>query len=107
MAEITNITEAWLELYDDKAFADRRLTIRYPNEVANMKDVTSDDGKEGFNDKASSAKWQIPTGWQAVLFDDTNFKDGRFILVGTGRVEENPDFGAFSDKCSSLRWEQC
>ena len=106
MADITNISEAWVELYDDKAFADRKLTIRHPNNVANMKDATSDDGKEGFNDKASSAKWQIPTGWQAVLFDDADFKDSRLELVGTGRVEVNPDFGSFSDKCTSLRWEQ-
>lgn len=106
MANITNIAEAWVELYDDKAYGDRKLTIRYPATIEDMKDATSDDGKAGFNDKASSAKWQIPAGWQAVLFDDTNHKDSRCELIGTGGVEANPDLGSFSDKCSSIRWEQ-
>jgi hypothetical protein len=106
MAEITDITQAWVELYDDTGFRDRRLTARFPRRIDNMDKETSDDGKRGFGDKASSAKWFIPSGWQCVLYDDRNQKDSRFPLVGTGRVAENADLGSFSDKCSSLRWEQ-
>ncbi len=106
MAEITDINQAWVELYDDKAYRDRKLTIRHPNVVTNFNHETSDNGEKGFGDKASSAKWQIPKGWQGVLFDDADHKDSRFALVGTGRVEENPDLGSFSDKTSSFRWEK-
>jgi hypothetical protein len=39
-------------------------------------------------------------------FDDENYKDSTFGLRGTGRVQEVPDLGSFSDKMSSMRWEQ-
>jgi phosphatidylserine/phosphatidylglycerophosphate/cardiolipin synthase-like enzyme len=97
---------AWVELYDDKGFKDRRLTIRHPQNVGNMDNIKSDNGKKGFGDKASSARWFIPRGWRFVLYDDNEFRDSPFPLVGSGRVEENADFGSFSDKCSSGRWEQ-
>lgn len=103
---MTDINEAWAELYDDKGFKDRRFTVRYPNDYPNFDEVTSDDGKKGFEDKTSSAKWLIPVGWQLVLFDDKNYKDSRFPLVGSGTVQENADLGSFSDKCSSCRWER-
>jgi hypothetical protein len=100
------IEDAWVELWDDKGFKDRKLTIRYPKYHKNLKMVSSDDGKEGFNDKASAVRWEIPKGWQAVLYDDADFKDRRHVLIGTGRLEENPDLGSFSDKTSSIRWER-
>ncbi len=109
MSIIDDISQAWVELYDDKGFKDRRLTIRYlehPAGVPDFKKIKSDDGKKGFGDKASAAKWQIPPGWQAVIHDDQNFKDSRLELVGTGRVHEMADFGSFSDKGSSMRWER-
>lgn len=103
---ITDIKDAWMQLWDDKSFSDRRLTIQHPREEADLNKVQTDNGQIGFSDKASSGKWQIPTGWMLVLHDDKNFKDTRLELIGTGKVEQNADFGSFSDKCSSFTWER-
>lgn len=105
-ADLTDINKGWVRLYDDKGFKDRVLTVKYPKDVVNMNDVKSDNGKKGFGDKTSSVKWQIPKGWKVVLFDDHDYKDSTYELVGTGTVKEVSDLGSFSDKCSSLRWEK-
>jgi hypothetical protein len=100
------IADAWVKLYDDKSFKDRCLTVKGATDIANMDDVSSDDGKNGFGDKASSVRYMIPVGWKAILFDDANFRDSEYVLNGTGKVEEIPDLGSFGDKTSSLRWEE-
>ncbi|NQU39647.1 MAG: hypothetical protein HQ523_06820 [Lentisphaerae bacterium] len=69
---ITELRDAWVRLYDDKSFKDRVLTVRGGVNIQNMSDASPDDGTKGFNDKASSVKFQIPQGWKAVLFDDAN-----------------------------------
>ena len=106
--KLDDINHAWVVLYDDKGFKDRQLRLEYAKDPAGVPSVKQRwaDGKKGFNDKASSAKWQIPVGWEAVLFDDENYKDSTFGLRGNGRVQEVPDLGSFSDKMSSMRWEQ-
>ncbi len=103
---ITRIEDAWIELYDDKGFKDRRVIINYPTKYKHLRNVRSEDGKKGFNDKTSSVRWQIPFGWMLVLYDDRDWKDNAFDLIGTGNVEEIPDLGTFSDKTSSVRWER-
>ena len=93
----------WVKLYDDKGFTDRILTVRFGRNVGNMHYVNSDDGKGGFNDKASAARYSVPDGWQAVLYENNNYSKRGYALTGSGAL---PDLGYFSDKCSSLRWEQ-
>jgi hypothetical protein len=97
----------WVQLYDDKKRRDRMLRIEYPQDIPNMDDVTTTDEKKGFNDKASSASWNISEGWKFVLYDDTNYKDRNYPLIGTGKTEECDEFKDFNDKCSSGRWEKC
>ena len=99
--------EAWVRLYDDKGIKDRMLEIIYPRDIPDMHDVRTTDGKKGFNDKASSAIWKIPKGLKFVLYDDKNYKDRRYPLVGTGKTEGCYEFKNFNDKCSSGRWEKC
>ena len=106
MDEITDINAAWIRLYEDKAFKNRILTVSGLTELPDLKAVSSDDGKRGFNDRASSVKWLIPRGWKAILFDDNHFRDSTFELAGTGKLEEIADLGSFNDKTSSIRWEQ-
>ncbi|MFP2923962.1 hypothetical protein ACLESO_01845 [Pyxidicoccus sp. 3LG] len=98
------IEEAWVELYDDTGFADRRLTIRYPTEHTNYGNVFSDNGQKGFNDKASSVRYHIPAGYRMVLYDDSGYQDSQYYLIGTGNIEEISSLGSFSDKTSSSRW---
>ena len=100
-----DINDAYVKLYDDKNFEDRCLTIKYPTNISNMHDVSSDDGKEGFNDKVSSVKFWIPVGHKFTLYDDHDYKDSPYPLNGTGQVVEIPDLGSFNDKCSSGKWD--
>lgn len=93
----------WVRLYDDKGFTDRRFTVRFGRNIGNMHNVSSDDGKSGFNDKASAAQYSIPDGWEAVLYENDHYTKRGYALRGKGSV---PDLGYFSDKCSSLRWEK-
>jgi hypothetical protein len=93
----------YVRLYDDAGFTDRILTVRFGRDIGNMHYVSSDDGKSGFNDKASSVKWSVPPGWQAVLYENNNYAKRGYVLKGSGSV---PDLGYFGDKCSSIRWER-
>lgn len=93
----------FVRLYDDAGFTDRILTVRFGRDIGNMHYVNSDDGKAGFNDKASSVKWSVPPGWQAVLYENDNYSKRGYSLKGSGSV---PDLGYFGDKCSSIRWER-
>lgn len=103
---ITEPGQGWVQLHDDKGFRDRCLTIPFGVDFSSFHNVRSDDGKKGFNDKASALRYQIPVGYQAVLYDDTNWKDSPYYLIGTGRVESIPDLGSYSDKASSVAWQQ-
>lgn len=93
----------YVRLYDDAGFTDRILTIRFGRDIGNMHYVSSDDGKSGFNDKASSVKYSVPAGWQAVLYENNNYSKRGYALKGSGSI---PDMGYFGDKCSSVRWEK-
>ena len=65
-----------------------------------MNDVVA-GGQLGFNDKASSVKYSVPSGWTLVLYDD--YYSGKSLpLTGTGEISNLGDFG---DDCTSLRWE--
>jgi hypothetical protein len=93
----------YVRLYDDAGFTDRILTVRFGRDIGNMHYISSDDGKSGFNDKASSVMWSVPPGWQAVLYENDNYSKRGYVLKGSGSV---PDLGYFGDKCSSIRWEK-
>lgn len=97
---------AWARLFDDARFSDRRLTIAYPTERPSLAAAGTDVEGGHLNDRVSSARWSIPAGCQLVLYEDENFRGARFPLVGSGRVEENGDLRAFSDRASSARWER-
>lgn len=93
----------YVRLYDDAGFTDRILTVRFGRDIGNFHYVSSDDGKSGFNDKCSSAKYNVPAGWQAVIYENNNYSKRGYTLKGSGSI---PDFGYFNDKCSSIRWEK-
>lgn len=97
---------AWARLFDDANLSDRQLTLAYPTEQASLQAVRTNAGVEDLNDRVSSARWSIPPGCKLVLYEDENFRGAAFQLVGSGRTEQNPNFGSFSDKASSARWER-
>ncbi len=95
--------DAWVQLYDGKSFKDSAITINFDTNIPDLSKAAGDNGKEGFGDKASSVKYEIPPGWEVVLYDDVNYQKRGRVLKGSGEI---PDLSNFSDKCSSLRWEQ-
>jgi hypothetical protein len=103
---ITNLNDAWVELYSDANFRGSTATIKYPKTANDLSAIPSDEGKVGFQDKAHSVKWQVPEDWQVVLYDDDKYSGNKFPLFGTGKVESNADLGTFAGKASSLRWER-
>jgi hypothetical protein len=102
-ASSTGKASGWVRLYDDKGFTDRQLTIAFGQNVGNFHNISSDDGKSGFNDKASAAKFNVPSGWKAVLYENSNYSKRSYPLKGKGAIA---DLGYFGDKASSIRWEK-
>jgi hypothetical protein len=89
---VTKPQDGWMELFEDTYFGGRFLTITGEKESS-----ITDYGKirvqgSGFNDKVSSAKFQLPAGATYRLFKDKDFKGKLIDLVGTGNVEEIADF---------------
>jgi hypothetical protein len=103
---ITDLKEAWVELYSEPGFRGRTLTIKYPKGYSDLSAVPADDGTKDFGSKAQSVKWQIPQGWQAVMFSGSDYKGDKFPLFGTGKVESNSDLGAFNGQADSVRFER-
>jgi hypothetical protein len=59
---------------------------------------------EGFEDKASSARWCVPPGWRYRLFEDKNACGGGVRdLTGSGEEDDFNDVG-FGDDVSCSRW---
>lgn len=110
--EIESIDEAWIDLYEHKAFRGRRLSIlgRQDEAIRNYKKI-SVEGKD-FGDKVSSVRYQIPAGHTYRLFRDADFKPSKrrpnhLDLVGTGRVDEIEDLEVaedFDEEVSSSRY---
>ncbi|NIR45386.1 MAG: hypothetical protein GWN99_13290 [Gemmatimonadetes bacterium] len=111
-APIDSIDEAWVDLYEHKAFHGRRLSVlgRQDEVIRNYKKIRV-EGK-GFGDKVSSLRYQIPVGHTYRLFRDPDFKASKrqpshMDLEGTGRVEEIDDLEAaenFDEEVSSSRY---
>ena len=95
--------DGFIHLFDDKDFKGSEVTVNVGTDIPDMKEFATVDGKKGFNDRASSAKYQVPDGWEAVLYDDANFQQRIYVLKGTGELK---DLSKAMDKVSSVRWEQ-
>lgn len=110
---IDDIQKAWIDLFEEPKFGGRRLSILGEKEsgIADYGKIFVQGGD--FNDKVSSVKYQIPSGYVYRLYKDKAFKGNRlgedFLeLVGTGRVKMTEDFRAesekFENKISSSRF---
>jgi hypothetical protein len=94
--------DGFVQLFDDKDFRGSAVTINSGSDVADLKVTATDDGKTGFNDRASSVKYSVPSGYEAVLYDDANYQKRIYVLKGTGELK---DLSKAMDKVSSVRWE--
>lgn len=103
---ITDISDAWVKLYENKDFKDRAVTIKHGTEFTSLDTAHSDDGKKEFDNQASSAKFQIPVGWKVVLYDHHDYQGRTYELKGTGKLVQLPELEGFDDNASSIRWER-
>lgn len=92
---------AYVQLFGNKDMKGSAVMVK--DDVPDMKSVVTDDGKKGFDDRSSSAKYDVPAGWEVVLYADANYQKRVNVLKGTGEVK---DLSKGEDKISSLRWEQ-
>ncbi len=97
---------SWAMLFEDADFGGRHLTVFYRDSIENMKETSSDDDREGFNDKASSAMYCIAYGVTCRLYEHSEHEGRKWDLVGSGELEKIRDFKeiGFNDKTSSLMW---
>lgn len=103
-------TGCWVELFEDRNFLGRRLTLRNREEasIPNFGAV-SVQGK-GFDDKISSLRFFAPVGSTLVLYEEKNFDpNGRKVeFPGTGATVRVPNLDAFGfdmdDEGSSMRF---
>ena len=93
-------------LWDDRNFGDRKLTVRFQQDILNMEKVKSDDGEYGFGDKVSSVEFEIAEGWCLTLFEHDTYRGRSYKLIGSGKLVRAGNLGGFEDQASSLRWEK-
>ena len=101
---LLDLNQTWIELYDDRAFGDRSIMIDFRDH--SLRNFSDYDQVEGFEDKTSSAKWVIPSGWQYLLFEDKSFKGRLLRLSGTGGLGAISDFSPrdWNDTVSSSKF---
>lgn len=105
-ATITQLNQAWVELFDDNTFKDRRLTVNGTSTgIGNYKNIIV-EGQRGFGDKVSSVRYMIPSGYVYRLYEHDSYRGKTLDLIGTGRIEEIADFNSrgFNDKVSSSKF---
>ncbi len=94
------IAQARVELFDGRDFNDQGLVVDFPD--LGLEDYRHLGRVDYFNDEASSVRWRIPVGCEAVLFDDKDFQGPRFPLPGDGSAREVSDLRKFSDDTTSV-----
>ncbi len=98
------IAQGRVELYDDPNFGGRGLVLDVP-------DVGKEDYRhlgrvDEYNDEASSVRWRVPVGCQAVLFDGKDYTGPNRILdAGHGEARTIANLRSFNDDTTSVRFE--
>jgi hypothetical protein len=92
---------SYVQLFENKDLKGKAAMIK--TDTPDLKAAASDDGKNGFDDRASSVKYDIPPNWEVVLYEDANYQKRVYVLKGTGEIK---DLSTGEDKVSSVRWEQ-
>ena len=104
---VTRIEDSWVQLFDGPNFTGRSLTVKYPMDILTLREVATDDGTKGFDDKASSVKWCLPQGHSFVIYQDLNFGGKQLELKGNGAIQQINDLdrqGQIGNQASSARW---
>lgn len=106
LSSVSFAAKYWVIMYDDEGFSDRSLEVPFKysktTQYQNLRHATA-SGKKGFNDKATSVKWKLPSGWQCTMYENDSFSKRKFVLRGNGKVQMISHLGWFGDKASSFR----
>ncbi len=94
--EVQKREEGFIRIYTDRQLKGRQVMIPFPKNVRDLDSLK-------FNDACSSAQFEVPSGWMAILYEDKGFKKSKRVLLGNGSKR---DLGNMNDKCSSVRWEK-
>jgi hypothetical protein len=97
------IAQARVELYDEPNFGGRGLVIDYPDH--GKEDYRHLSRVEDYNDEASSVRWRVPKGCEAVLFDDKDYKGPRVTLpAAQGGPQADANLKSFNDDTTSVQF---
>jgi hypothetical protein len=101
-----DITDAWIELFEDDHFAGQGRTIDYRDRNLENYAEYHQVGLEYFGDQASSARWCIPDGWGYRLYEHSDYGGDTLWIEGRGeyrQIADLADYG-FGDRISSSAW---
>lgn len=84
-----SINDAWIELYDDHDFNDRNLMIDYIDRT--QEDYSNYHNVEDFDNKPTSVRWCLPSGWRYSLYWHNTYAGKELALYGTGKPREISD----------------
>jgi hypothetical protein len=105
---ITEVRHAWVDLFEHRKYAGRRLSIiGWKGHAIRHFGEISVQGS-AFENRVSSVRFQIPPGYYYALYDGRHYTGDILYLCGTGHVEHISDLGrsyGFGDKVSSARYE--
>ncbi len=102
--KISKLSDAWIELYEHKDYRGKVLSLRGTRSFLKLGDYRQVEvEREGFNDKISSVRYQLPPGADYRLFEHREFRGPKTLtLKGNGQVRELPDIhDKLGDRVSS------
>jgi hypothetical protein len=91
-------------MFQEEYFQGRRLPIRGTSEMTQPNFDNLKAEKEGFNDQASSIRFQFPKDTKCILYEDRDSKKKLPLeLIGTNGIVELPQLGELKGKISSIK----
>jgi len=97
----TRINDAWVELFEDREFSGHGLMLDFADRAMVRHDRLD---AEGFDHKASAARWSLPPGWRVRLYERSEPCGGRYLdLRGTGERADLRTAG-LDDAVSCALW---
>lgn len=97
----TELKKAWVKIWEHDTYKGRSKKFVYEQNIVNFHSIN-------FDNKGSSAKWNIPIGYRAVLYGDNTYNGSQLIFEGTGKEQKIANFENHNvgDQGSSLIWEK-
>jgi hypothetical protein len=89
-------SKGYVRLYKEEDLKGLSVTIPFKKDISDLQSI-------GFNDEAKSVEYNIPQGWEAIIYQNAGFSKNPHILQGTGSIK---DLELFNKEASSIEWRQ-